>query len=132
MPDVGGGSGSVVSSGGGGRILSCAEPGGGRTGGALYEAKLGNNHLWRTEFGLTKSASTDPAPAWMGLQGDGRSGGEKDWIEFIHRNYWTLLNCGFRGVPTAGTASGVHSVMPDLAANASSIQTGRNASISRA
>jgi hypothetical protein len=74
----------------------------------LFE--LANNHMWRTEFGFTKWNTA--APEWMGLPGDGKSGAEKDWMEFTHRSYWTLLNCGFRGAPTAGTASGVHPVMP--------------------
>ena len=42
--------------------------------------------------------------------GDGQSGGEREWMEFTHRTYWTLLNCGFRLKPTAGTATGVHPV----------------------
>lgn len=74
----------------------------------LFE--LANNHMWRTEFGFNKWNTA--APPWMGLPGDGKSGSEKDWMEFTHRSYWTLLNCGFRGAPTAGTASGVHPVMP--------------------
>jgi hypothetical protein len=51
-------------------------------------------------------------PGWA--FGDGRErveGGEKNWIEFTHRIYWALLNCGLRDIrPTAGTASGVHPV----------------------
>jgi hypothetical protein len=42
--------------------------------------------------------------------GDGKSGGEKEWIEFTHQTYWALLNCGMRLQPTAGTATGVHPV----------------------
>jgi hypothetical protein len=75
---------------------------------SLYE--LANNHMWRTEFGFTKWSG--PAPAWAFGDAQERSeGGEKSWIEFTHRIYWALLNCGLRDIrPTAGTASGVHPV----------------------
>lgn len=69
--------------------------------------ELANNHMWRTEFAFTNW--TTPAPQWMQL-GDGKSGGEKEWIEFTHQTYWALLNCGMRLQPTAGTATGVHPV----------------------
>ena len=72
----------------------------------LYE--LANNHVWRTGFGFTNWNAQ--APAYMGLPNDGRSGNERDWLEYTHRTYWTLLNCGFRMTPTAGTANGVHPV----------------------
>jgi hypothetical protein len=72
----------------------------------LYE--LANNHLWRAEFAFTNF--NVPAPAFMGLPDAGRSGGECDWINYTLRTYYTLLNCGFRMRPTAGTASGVHPV----------------------
>lgn len=72
----------------------------------LYE--LANNHVWRTEFGFTNWSI--PAPDYMGLPNGGRFGNERDWIEYTHRTYWTLLDCGFRLRPTAGTASGVHPV----------------------
>lgn len=72
----------------------------------LYE--LANNHLWRTEFAFTKWNA--PAPDFMGLSGGTESGDERDWIEYTHRTYWMLLNLGFRLVPTAGTANGVHPV----------------------
>lgn len=72
----------------------------------LYE--LANNHVWRTEFGFTNWST--PAPDYMGLPNGGRFGNERDWIEYTHRTYWTLLDCGFRLRPTAGTASGVHPV----------------------
>ena len=75
-------------------------------GGTLYE--LANNHMWRTEFGFTKWNAA--APAWMNLPNEGREGGERDWIEYTHRMYWALLDCGFRLSPTAGTATGVHPV----------------------
>ena len=35
---------------------------------------------------------------------------EAGWLNFGFENYYTLLNCGFRLQPTAGTASGVHPV----------------------
>lgn len=69
--------------------------------------ELANNHMWRTEFAFSKWNT--PAPAWMNA-GDGVSGGEREWIEFTHRTYWTLLNAGYRLQPTAGTATGVHPV----------------------
>ena len=69
--------------------------------------ELANNHMWRTQFAF-KNWNT-PAPPWMNL-GDGKSGGEKEWIEFTHQTYWALLNCGLRLQPTAGTATGVHPV----------------------
>jgi hypothetical protein len=69
--------------------------------------ELANNHMWRTEFAFTNWNT--PAPEWMQL-GDGKSGGEKEWIEFTHQTYWALLNCGMRLQPTAGTATGVHPV----------------------
>ncbi len=72
----------------------------------LYE--LANNHLWRTEFGFSKWNSR--APDFVGLPGEGWSGTERDWIEYGCRNYYALLDCGFRLRPSAGTASGVHPV----------------------
>jgi hypothetical protein len=69
--------------------------------------ELANNHMWRTEFAFSKW-STLP-PSWMNV-GDGVSGSEREWIEFTHRTYWTLLNAGHRLQPTAGTATGVHPV----------------------
>jgi hypothetical protein len=72
----------------------------------LYE--LANNHPWRTEFGFSKWNSA--AGNFTGLPGDGWSGTERDWIEYSCRNYYTLLDCGFRLRPSAGTANGVHPV----------------------
>lgn len=72
----------------------------------LYE--LANNHLWRTEYAITNF--NVPAPVFMNLPDAGRSGGERDWINYTFNTYYTLLNCGFRMRPTAGTASGVHPV----------------------
>ena len=74
----------------------------------LYE--LANNHLWRAEYAFTNF--NVPAPAFMNLPDAGRSGGERDWINYTFNSYYALLDCGFRMRPTAGTASGVHPVMP--------------------
>jgi hypothetical protein len=76
-------------------------------GSSLYE--LANNHMWRTEFGYKQWSG--PAPGWAFADGrERREGTEQEWIEFTHRVYWALLNCGLRIQPTAGTASGVHPV----------------------
>jgi hypothetical protein len=72
----------------------------------LYE--LANNHLWRAEYAFTNF--NVPAPAFMNLPDAGRTGGERDWMDYTLRSYYALLNCGFRMRPTAGTASGVHPV----------------------
>ena len=72
----------------------------------LYE--LANNHLWRAEYAFTNF--NVPAPAFMNLPDAGRSGGERDWINYTFNSYYALLDCGFRMRPTAGTASGVHPV----------------------
>ena len=72
----------------------------------LYE--LANNHIWRTEFGMSKWNGA--ADDFVGLPGDGWSGTEREWIEAGFRNYYTLLDCGFRLRPSAGTANGVHPV----------------------
>jgi hypothetical protein len=69
--------------------------------------ELANNHMWRTEFAFNQWST--PAPKWMGLENDQR-GSERAWMEFVHRTYWCLLNCGYRLQPSAGTASGVHPV----------------------
>ncbi len=71
----------------------------------LYE--LSNNHVWRVPFALTNWFT--PAPEWM-LPGAAKSGTERDWLEYTHRTYWAMLNCGRRLQPSAGTASGVHPV----------------------
>lgn len=76
------------------------------SGATLYE--LANNHLWRTEFGLTQWNSQ--APAFMQPPFGGKQGNEFDWLNYTLGQYYTLLNAGFRLVPTAGTASGVHPV----------------------
>jgi hypothetical protein len=72
----------------------------------LYE--LANNHHWRTEFAMTTWST--PAPEWMRLPNNGRSGNALDWTLYTFQNYYALLNCGFRLRPTAGTANGVHPV----------------------
>ena len=73
----------------------------------LYE--LSNNSVWRTEFGFRR-ASTEP-PAYMRVERHPEGGlTERGWLQFGMENYYTLLNCGFRLQPTAGTASGVHPV----------------------
>jgi hypothetical protein len=72
----------------------------------LYE--LANNHVWRTEFGLPDFG--EPAADWMKVERGPRGFTEAGWVEYGLRNYYTLLNCGFRLRPTAGTASGVHPV----------------------
>jgi hypothetical protein len=72
----------------------------------LYE--LANNHVWRTEFGFPSFG--EPPPEYMKVERDVRSFTEWGWIDFGFQTYYTLLNCGFRLRPTAGTASGVHPV----------------------
>ena len=70
----------------------------------LFE--LANNHLWRTEYGVTNWAV--PAPAWMNLGTGGRSG--REWALYGFQTYYAFLNCGFNPRPTGGTAHGVHPV----------------------
>jgi hypothetical protein len=72
----------------------------------LFE--LANNHHWRTEFFYKTFGES--IPAYMGLPRDPAGMDEKVWTEFGFQNYYALLNCGFRLMPTAGTASGVHPV----------------------
>lgn len=72
----------------------------------LFE--LANNHVWRTSFAFTNWAAA--APAYMGLDYDGKRGTEAGWIHFGLRTYYALLNCGFKLRPTGGTANGVHPV----------------------
>lgn len=76
------------------------------SGATLYE--LANNHLWRCEFGLTKWNTK--APAFLQPPAGGTGGDERDWLAYTLGQYYTLLDAGFRLVPTAGTASGVHPV----------------------
>ena len=72
----------------------------------LYE--LTNNHIWRTNFHFKDFA--EPAPGYMNIETDAAGFTERGWIDFGLQNYYTLLNCGFDMMPTAGTASGVHPV----------------------
>jgi hypothetical protein len=72
----------------------------------LFE--LANNHHWRTEFAFRNFG--EPIPAYMNLPRDPAGMDEKAWTEFGFQNCYALLNCGFRLMPTAGTASGVHPV----------------------
>jgi hypothetical protein len=72
----------------------------------LFE--LANNHHWRTEFFFRKWG--EQIPEYMNLPRDPAGMDEKAWTEFGFQNYYALLNCGFRLMPTAGTASGVHPV----------------------
>ena len=73
---------------------------------SLYE--LSNNHLWRTEFGFEKWNTT--APAYLQPPYGTQQGGERQWLDYTLGMYSTLLNCGFRLPPSAGTANGVHPV----------------------
>jgi hypothetical protein len=74
----------------------------------LFE--LSNNHLWRTEFAFKTFG--EPAAPYMDLQRDAPDEpyNEKGWMNYGFKNYYAILNCGFRLRPTAGTASGVHPV----------------------
>ncbi len=76
------------------------------SGATLYE--LANNHMWRTEFGLTQWNTE--APAFLQPPNGGHGGDERDWLAYTLGQYYVLLDAGFRLVPTAGTASGVHPV----------------------
>lgn len=75
----------------------------------LFE--LTNNHVWRTGFRFRDWYPEYTAP-YMNVpkDRDGNFASERAWLEFGFRNYYTLLNCGFRMRPTGGTASGVHPV----------------------
>lgn len=72
----------------------------------LFE--LANNHHWRTEFFFRNFG--EPIPRYMNLPTDPQAMEEKHWTDFGFQNYYALLNCGFRLMPSAGTASGVHPV----------------------
>ena len=73
---------------------------------ALYE--LSNNHVWRTGFAFRKWNTA--APAYMQPPFGANEGGHRQWIDYTLGMYYTLLNCGFRMPPSAGTANGVHPV----------------------
>ena len=72
----------------------------------LFE--LANNHHWRTEFVFRSFGEPIPRVHEPADRSDGME--EKHWTDFGFQNYYALLNCGFRLMPTAGTASGVHPV----------------------
>ena len=73
---------------------------------AVYE--LSNNHTWRTQFGFRNWNTT--APAFLQPPYGASSGGHREWLDYTHGMYYTLLNCGLRMAPSAGTANGVHPV----------------------
>lgn len=73
---------------------------------AVYE--LANNHVWRTEFAFRDWNSA--APAWMAPPFGAQYGGHREWLDYTHSMYYSLLNCGLRMPPSAGTANGVHPV----------------------
>jgi hypothetical protein len=73
----------------------------------LFE--LANNSVWRTTFGFRQVGM--PLPPWVELEMEGDQAlTEWGWLNFGWEIYYALLNCGFRLMPTAGTASGVHPV----------------------
>jgi hypothetical protein len=72
----------------------------------LFE--LANNHVWESGFGIRQFGEA-PAAA-MDVERDAQGFTERGWIDFGFKNYYALLDCGFRLRPTAGTASGVHPV----------------------
>jgi hypothetical protein len=76
------------------------------TGATLYE--LANNHLWRTDFAFEQWNSL--APPFLQPPRGGKSGNERQWLHYTLGMYYVLLDAGFRLVPTAGTANGVHPV----------------------
>lgn len=73
----------------------------------LFE--LANNHCWPTDFAF-HSWTFDMAPASMKLETNEKGFTEWGWIDFGFKSYYAYLNCGFRMMPSAGTASGVHPV----------------------
>lgn len=73
---------------------------------ALYE--LSNNHTWQTRFAFRDWNSA--APAYLRPPFGGKQGGHRQWLDYTQGMYHTLLNCGLRMPPSAGTASGVHPV----------------------
>lgn len=73
----------------------------------LFE--LTNNHIWRTQFQF-KNWYPEYAGDYMGIEKVDGGFTERGWIDFGFKNYYALLNCGFKMMPTAGTASGVHPV----------------------
>jgi hypothetical protein len=72
----------------------------------LFE--LANNHHWRTDFHFRQFGEREPAH-W-GIERDAKGLSEAGWTEFGFRNWYALLDCGYRLRPTAGSANGVHPV----------------------
>ena len=72
----------------------------------LYE--LSNNHVWRTKFAFKDWNTT--APPFIHPPFGSQVGGHRAWLDYTHGMYYTLLNCGLRLPPSAGTANGVHPV----------------------
>ncbi|MFO0909993.1 MAG: CehA/McbA family metallohydrolase [Isosphaeraceae bacterium] len=72
----------------------------------LFE--LANNHVWQTTFAIRDYG--ERAAPYMKAERDAKGYTERGWIDFGFQNYYSLLNCGFRLRPTAGTGSGVHPV----------------------
>jgi len=72
----------------------------------LYE--LSNNHVWRTKFAFKDWNTT--APPFIHPPFGSQVGGHRAWLDYTHGLYYTLLNCGLRLPPSAGTANGVHPV----------------------
>ncbi len=73
---------------------------------AVYE--LSNNHTWRTQFAFRNWNTR--APAFLQPPFGATSGGHREWLDYTHGMYYTLLNSGLRMAPSAGTANGVHPV----------------------
>jgi hypothetical protein len=73
---------------------------------ALYE--LANNHVWRVPFAFRDWNSA--APPFLQPPFGAAAGGHRPWLDYTHGMYYTLLNCGLRLPPSAGTANGVHPV----------------------
>lgn len=73
----------------------------------LFE--LSNNHLWRTRF-FFRNFIVKTRPTHLDFEMEGNGFTENGWMHYGFQMYYTLLNCGFRLRPTAGTASGVHPV----------------------
>jgi hypothetical protein len=71
--------------------------------------ELANNHVWRTNFGFP-AWTLDAAPKSMNLETTDKGFTEWGWIDFGFKSYYAYLNCGFRMMPSAGTAAGVHPV----------------------
>ncbi len=73
----------------------------------LFE--LSNNHMWRTNF-VFKDFGLKTRPTHLDFEVDQAGYTENGWMQYGFQMYYTMLNCGFRMRPTAGTASGVHPV----------------------